>query len=291
MQDNVDELLSGDEAGMLDDDDDDIAEKFDCLVNKSEKACAEASKGMTLAQILQEAAKQQEAEASAKHSSAVPAAGETVLSTKKAPLKKRTWDDIESDEDPERLPRIAPKSKAKASAGSSSQGSRRFAGPSSRGAGAGAKKIAEPGVGGEAGAAGNRGRPKMTVEQNALRELASFDQVTTCNSNYFNDHSLVTQKCLKRYIFQAETSESKVRDTEENNAVVMQLRLDKRRLQYIESGLRIGQKWHGSGGLEERVAATLRLWEALVSFCACEPKVTIKCEYVVDAFGGASLET
>ena len=120
----------------------------------------------------------------------------------------------------------------------------------------------------------------MTVEQNALRELASFDQVTTRNSNYFNDHSLVTQKCLKRYIFQAETSESKVRDTEENNAVVMQLRLDKRRLQYIESGVRIGQKWHGSGGLEERVAATLRLWEALVSFCACEPKVTIKCEYL-----------
>ena len=120
----------------------------------------------------------------------------------------------------------------------------------------------------------------MTAEQNAYRELASFDKVTTRNSNYFNDHSMVTQKCLKRYIAQAELEESKVKDTEDNQAVKTQNKLDKRRLQYIESGVRIGQKWHGSGGLEERVAGVLRLWEALVSFCECEPKVPIKCEYL-----------
>ena len=282
VQEETLEKSDSEHGSGLESGDDVIDDKFNDLVEIAEAKRKEASKGLSFAEICALAEKA-EAEKQSR-----PSTGETeqtevdptdgVSLKDQARKRKRKRDTIESDDEP--TPKVSPKSKETRKSGKSHTPSKGVGQKNkSQSSGGSAGRAQESNEDGQTGPKREAGRPKKTQEENADREISYFNQASS-SSNFFNENAWTSQRCLKRYIEGAETAERVVKEDEKNTHVGIQLRFHKRRLQYIETGVRLGMTWVGSAVLSVRVQKFMSLWQGLRSFCECEPVVPMECEHL-----------
>lgn len=83
------------------------------------------------------------------------------------------------------------------------------------------------------------------------------------------------QRCLKRYIATAAEEEAKA-----VGEYAADICLQKRRLQYVESCVRLYQNWVSRTNNQTGAAKFMMAWSALHAFCAEKPAVQFDCKFL-----------
>ena len=115
-----------------------------------------------------------------------------------------------------------------------------------------------------------RGRPEASIEDIAAQHLERFLGNNDAARVYFRETSNTQQRSISRYIV---TAGSRLLQAKGEKG--QQLLLARKRLQVIESSIKLHQKWVARKSVAAAAPEFMAGWATLLSFCAADPAMDL----------------